>query len=88
MTEAELRELVNAAQARYDALMPTDRLRHDYMQRRSFVRGMCPEERNYEAWCDRVDETMPHEKFLTDTEIGLILAGSKSPVSTPGEPNG
>lgn len=75
MTEDELRALVDAAKARYDSLPPSEKLRHDYMQRRSFVRGMCPEECNYEAWCDRVDDTMPHEKFLTDTEIGLILAG-------------
>ena len=83
MTDAELRELASRAQAFYDALSPTAKLRHDYMQRRSFVRGMCPEERDYNAWCDRVDEAMPHEKFLTDTEIGLILAGSGS-VGRPG----
>lgn len=86
MTEAELRALVDAAQTRYEALSPTERLRHDYMQRRSFVRGMCPEAREYNAWCDRVDETMPHEKFLTDIEIGLILAGAKAPVGNAREP--
>lgn len=85
MTDAELRALVDAAQARYDALSPSQRLRHDYMQRRSFVRGMCPEEREYLSWCDRVDETMPHERDLTDADIGLILAESARPVSSPSE---
>lgn len=77
MTEAELKQLVIAAQARYDALSPSQKLRHDYMQRRSFVRGMCPEERDYDAWCDRVDDSMPHERDLTDTQIGLILSGAR-----------
>ena len=75
MDEALLKALVDAAQARYAALSPAAKLRHDYMQRRSFVRGMCPEERGYDAWCDHVDDAMPHEKFLTDTEIGFILMG-------------
>lgn len=77
MTEAELKELVAKAQAAYDKLSPSDKLRHDYMQRRSFVRGMCPEERDYAAWCDHVDDIMPHQRFLTDAQIGLILAGAR-----------
>lgn len=76
MTEDELKDLVVKAQAVYDALPPSAKLRHDYMQRRSFVRGMGPEERDYQSWCDQVDDAMPHERFLTDTEIGLILAGA------------
>lgn len=73
MTEAEFRELVAAAQARYESMTPSEKLRHDYMQRRSFARGMCPTARDYEEWCERVDEVMPHESELTDTEIGLAL---------------
>jgi hypothetical protein len=83
MTKAEFRALVDAAKARYDAMSPSDKLRHDYMQRRSFVRGMCPSARDYEEWCDRVDDTMPHESELTDTEIGLALL-NHSAVSTSG----
>lgn len=75
MTECELKAMAQKAQERYDALSPSDKLRHNYMQRRSFVRGMCPEAREYTSWCDQVEETMPHEKFLTDTQIGLILSG-------------
>lgn len=83
MVEADLKALIEAAQGRYDALSPSERLRHDYMQRRSFVRGMCPEARDYDAWCNRIDEAMPHEKFLTDTEIGLISLGSNGLVGSP-----
>jgi hypothetical protein len=76
MTESELQALIDTAEARYQALSPSARLRHDYMQRRSFVRGMCPSNRDFAEHCRSVDKILPDEKFLTDIEIGLILAGS------------
>ena len=39
MNEADLKKLVEAARARYAAMSRSDKLRHDYMQRRSFVRA-------------------------------------------------
>lgn len=78
MTDADLRELVDRAQAAYDAMTPSQKLRHDYMQRRSFTRGMCPWGRDFEEYCAEVEKNMPHESKLTDTEIGLILAGRRA----------
>ena len=59
----DLQQLVARAQARFESLSPSQKLRHRYMQRRSFARsfGDGPE--------------MPHETKLTDSQIGLILAG-------------
>jgi hypothetical protein len=59
MNEAEFKDLVAQAKARYDALSPAAKKYHDYEQRRSFVRGMCPSKRNYEAWCLEVDKLLP-----------------------------
>lgn len=59
MTDTELRELVAAAQARYDALDPYQKLEHDWEQRRSFVRGMCADNQDYAEWCNVVDRLMP-----------------------------
>lgn len=44
MTEEELKRLIAEAQARYDALSPEQKAIHDRDQRRSFVRGMLPDE--------------------------------------------
>jgi hypothetical protein len=30
-----------------------------YEQRRSFIRGMCPSNRDYEVWCETVDKMFP-----------------------------
>lgn len=59
MTEAELKRLVARAQARYDALSPREKAEHDHEQRRSYVRGMCPDNRNYAEWCKMVDRIIP-----------------------------
>lgn len=77
MTADELRALADKARAAYEAMTPSQKLRHDYMQRRSFVRGMCPSHRNYEEYCAGVDKRMPHESILTDAQIGLILMGKE-----------
>lgn len=59
MTDQDLKELIAQAQARYDALSPEEKARHNYEQRRSFVRGMCPDNRDYEQWCAMVDRILP-----------------------------
>jgi len=59
----DLSELVARATAAFDRLTPSQKLRHRYMQRRSFARAFG----NAAAW--------PHEATLTDTQIGLILVG-------------
>ena len=40
MTEADMKDLVAKAQARYDALSPEEKRTHDEAQRQSWVRGM------------------------------------------------
>lgn len=59
MTEEKLKEMVAEAVARYNALSPAEKVAHDYAQRRSFVRGMCPSHRDYDEWCKIVDLHMP-----------------------------
>lgn len=59
MREAELMALIAKANERYQALSPQEKEEHDYEQRRSFVRGSCPSDRNYEDWCKVVDKLMP-----------------------------
>ncbi len=59
MTEAELKDLVAQARAQYEALTPEQKIEHDYEQRRSFVRGMCPDNQDYAEWCKVVDRVMP-----------------------------
>lgn len=76
-TRLDLQELIARAQAKFDSLTPSQKLRHNYMQRRSFARGMCPDSSDYKTHCDAVERLMPHEAVLTDTQIGLILSGEK-----------
>ncbi len=59
MTEVELKKLVAEAQARYEALSPLEKMKHDYEQKRSFTRGMCPDSQDYEEWKKLVDRLMP-----------------------------
>jgi hypothetical protein len=59
MTKTELKELVAAAEARYQTLSPAEKARHDHEQRRSFVRGMCPSRLDYNEWCEMVDRVIP-----------------------------
>lgn len=88
MTGDELRSLVERADAIYQAMTPSQKLRHDYMQRRSFARGMGASKTPHEVHCAKVDEFMPHESELTDTEIGLALMGKlprRAPAPIPQE---
>lgn len=73
----DFRELAARAQARYDALTPSQKLRHRYMQRRSFAIGMCSSSTPLEIHRANVDKLMPHETTLSDAEIGLILVGER-----------
>lgn len=73
----DLAALVARATAAYDALSPSQKLRHRYMQRRSFARGMASSRGDYVAHCARVEEKMPDEAGLTDAQIGLLLIGEK-----------
>lgn len=59
----DLAELTQRARARYDLMTPSQKLRHRYMQRRSFAKSF-----------GKVDR-MPHEATLSDAQIGLILLG-------------
>lgn len=75
MTEAELKELAKKAEERFQALDPRQKLRHLYLQRKSFARGMAPTKANYEEYCKIIDEKMPDPDLLSDAEIGLVLLG-------------
>lgn len=57
--DPDLKKLLAAAIAKYDQMTPAERARHDYLQRRSFVRGMCPTSQSYEEWCEAVDRILP-----------------------------
>jgi len=59
MESAEFQKMVADACARYDAMTPTQKAHHDHEQRRSFVRGMCPDNRDYGEWCKMVDRLIP-----------------------------
>lgn len=75
MKDDDLALLAAKAVETYEAMTPSQKLRHDYMQRRSFARGMCPTGRDFTDYCAEIDKRMPDEKHLTDAEIGLILIG-------------
>lgn len=50
---------VQAARDRYAGMSASDRDAHDYAQRRSFVRGMCPDNTDFRTWCQAVDRALP-----------------------------
>ena len=55
----QLNVLIKQAVAAYAAMSPEDKMDHDYEQRRSFVRGMCPSKRDYAEYCAAVDRLLP-----------------------------
>ena len=57
--EPSLKILIAEAVMKYDRMTPAERARHDHEQRRSFVRGMCPDNRDYGDWCAIVDRLLP-----------------------------
>lgn len=56
---AALMKLVAEAKARYDALPPEEKAAHDYAQLRSFARGMCPDDQDFDEYCKAVDKILP-----------------------------
>jgi hypothetical protein len=66
----KLNDLLQQSIARYATLSPEEKAAHDYEQKRSFAKGMCPDSQNYEDWCKRIDETMPPRKAFSDTRRG------------------
>lgn len=59
MNTEQFQKLVAEARERYDALPLEQKIAHDYEQRRSFMRGMCPFRRDYAEWCKVVDQALP-----------------------------
>ena len=58
-TSDKLLKLIAEAKARYEALSPEEKATHDYAQRRSFVRGMCPDDQGFDEYCKAVDKILP-----------------------------
>lgn len=59
MAETDLLDRIQRAKAQYDAMTPAMKAAHDYEQRRSFVRGMCPDDQDFTQWCKIVDKMLP-----------------------------
>jgi len=57
--DPELKRKIAEAVMKYDRMTPAERARHDHEQRRSFVRGMCPDSQDYREWCAIVDRLLP-----------------------------
>jgi len=55
----KLIDLIAKSVKDFDSLSPQeqDDMRHE--QRRSFARGMCPHNRDYDEWCREVDRQIP-----------------------------
>ena len=88
MTEAELKELVAKAKSRYDAMSPAEKEWHDHEQRRSFVRGQCPDKRDYDDWCKTIDRLLPPKQRPQEAplveRIRVLLAASDFSVFNKG----
>lgn len=78
---ADIMEMVREAQARYDALSPEQKAAHDYEQRRSFVRGMCPESQDLNEWSKIVDRLLP-PRMPTSVPLGWVLGKLKKIANT------
>lgn len=57
--DKNLTDLIARAVAAYEAMTSEQKADHDYEQRRSFIRGMCPWRRDYGDWCKVVDRVLP-----------------------------
>lgn len=57
--EPELKQRIAEAVMKYDRMTPAERAKHDHEQRRSFVRGMCPDSCDYGEWSAIVDRLLP-----------------------------
>jgi hypothetical protein len=56
--QPSLKQQIAEAVMRYDRMTPAQRARHDHEQRRSFVRGCCPSNRDYGDWCAIVERLL------------------------------
>lgn len=74
MTEAELKALVEKSVAAFDALSSAQQTIHRYEQRRSFVRGQCPTNRDYHEWRRSVDRLLPPVDGLPEEQALAIIA--------------
>lgn len=70
-----LQEKIDEAKADWEKMTPSQKLRSRYEQRRSFARGMCPDNKDYLAHCIDVDRLNPPAAELTDAEIGCVILG-------------
>lgn len=70
-----LQEKIDLAKAAWEKMTPSEKLRSRYEQRRSFARGMCPDDKDYLAHCIHVDRVNPPASELTDAEIGCVILG-------------
>ena len=77
---ANINDLIREARARYNAMSPEQRAAHDYEQRRSFVRAMCPSHRDYDDWCKAVDHILPPLDDALSIEKKLMELGAIRPV--------
>jgi hypothetical protein len=54
-----LQELIAKSISDFKALSPQEQDDIRYEQGRSFARGMCPSNRDYDKWCKEVDRLLP-----------------------------
>lgn len=71
----KIQQLINEAFDRVNKMTDSQKLRMWYEQRRSFAKGMCPDNRDYAIHCSMIDRLQPPEDVLSDAEIGLVLLG-------------
>lgn len=62
----DIKAKIQAALERYQGMSAADKAAHDYAQRRSFVRGMCPFNRDFGEWCEAVDRVLPPRPEIPD----------------------
>lgn len=73
-TDPELLALIERAKSH--VMTPAER----YEQRRSFVRGICPSNRDYAEWCAQVDKIIPpipQTDTLPPDNAGLVSGGGR-----------
>lgn len=74
---ADLASMIARSNAWFNALSDSKKAEHRAAQRRSFVKGMCPSNRDYAEWCRMVDEMLPEPKGsqnVTDNPHGSLGA--------------
>jgi hypothetical protein len=83
MTEQSiLNKLLVHARAAYEAMSPEQKAQHDYNQRRSFVRGMCPDSTDINVWNDAVDKMLPPIMPPPDVPLAWVIGKLKKIANT------